>query len=173
MRQPVQPTQWLREIGPFPAACHLLSSRSVIFRRGFLSQLSMWTSLVAAYGTAAAFAGRFLYPAKRRPRLRSIFVGRLDVIADGEARELTDLKGVPIQVVREGETLRALSTVCPHLGCRVRWEPAGQRFFCPCHNGVFDREGKVVSGPPPRSLDRYEVEVTDGSVYLRVKEPEA
>lgn len=140
-------------------------------RRRFLSSLAVWTSLVAAYGTAAAFAGRFLYPARRRTRLRSIFVGRLDEIADGATREIADLRGVPVQVVREGAKLRALSTVCPHLGCRVRWEQQQQRFFCPCHNGVFDREGNVVSGPPPRALDRYEVEVTDGSVYLRVKEP--
>jgi Rieske Fe-S protein len=143
----------------------------MILRRAFFSQLGMWASLVAAYGTAAAFAGRFLYPAKRRARLRSIFVARLDAIADGAARELTDLRGAPVQVVREGDRLRALSTVCPHLGCRVRWEADRQRFFCPCHNGVFDREGRVVSGPPPRPLDRYDVETVDGCVYLRVKEP--
>jgi Rieske Fe-S protein len=137
-------------------------------RRGFFAQLGMWASLVAAYGTAATFAARYLYPAKRPQRLRSLFVARLDQLPDGGVREIADLRGVPVQVVREGEKLRALSTVCPHLGCRVRWE--GDHFLCPCHNGVFNREGGVVSGPPPRPLDRYEVEVIDGSVYLKVKE---
>jgi cytochrome b6-f complex iron-sulfur subunit len=138
-------------------------------RRGFLSQVSMWASLAVSYGAAAWFAARYLYPTKRPTRLRSIFVARLDAIPDGDARVVSDLRGVPVQVVREGDKLRALSTVCPHLGCRVRWEQ--KRFFCPCHNGVFDREGNVVSGPPPRALDRYEVEVVEGSVYLKVKEP--
>jgi Rieske Fe-S protein len=53
----------------------------------------------------------------------------------------------------------------------VRWEGDKSRFFCPCHNGVFDREGQVVSGPPPRALDRYDVEVMAGAIYLRMKEP--
>ncbi len=140
-------------------------------RRSFLSQVAMWTSLAASYGAAAWFAARYLYPSKRPARSRSLFVGRLDAIPDGDARVIEDLRGVPVQVVRAGDQLRAISTVCPHLGCRVRWEPQNTRFFCPCHNGVFDAEGKVVSGPPPRPLDRYEVEVVDGSVYLKVKEP--
>jgi Rieske Fe-S protein len=140
-------------------------------RRGFLSQLAMYASMVASYGAAAWFAARYLYPARRPPRMRSLFVTRLDRIADGDARVIPDLRGVPVQVVRDGDQLRALSTVCPHLGCRVRWEAQSQRFLCPCHTAVFDREGKVVSGPPPRPLDRYDVEIVDGSVYLKVKEP--
>ena len=140
-------------------------------RRGFFANLAMWGGLVLSYGTAAAFAAGFLYPRRRGARLRSIYVGRFDQIPDGGTREMIDLRGVPVQVVREGQSLRALSTVCPHLGCRVRWEGQEQRFFCPCHNAAFDREGKVVSGPPPRPLDRYETEVVDGSVYLKVKEP--
>jgi cytochrome b6-f complex iron-sulfur subunit len=139
-------------------------------RRGLLASVAMWVSLVASYGTATAFAARYLLPKRRPPRWRSIFVARADQLADGDVRLVEDLRGTPVQVVRDGAALRALSTVCPHLGCRVRWEGQRQRFFCPCHDGVFDREGKVVSGPPPRGLDRYEIEVVDGAVYLRVKE---
>jgi len=138
-------------------------------RRGFFAQLGMWSSLVVAYGFAASFAGRYLYPVKRKPRVRSLYVGRFDQLPDGGVREIADLRGVPVQVVREGDKLRAISTICPHLGCRLRWE--GDHFLCPCHTGVFDKEGNVVSGPPPRPLDRYEVEVVDGSVYLKVTEP--
>ncbi len=140
-------------------------------RRGFLGRAAMYLSLAVAYGAAAAGAARYLYPLRRAARWRSLFVARLSAFSDGEVKTLVDLRGTPVQIVREGDRLRALSTVCPHLGCRVRWEAAEQRFFCPCHAGVFDREGRVVSGPPPRALDRYEVEVTDGSVYLKVKEP--
>lgn len=58
-----------------------------------------------------------------------------------------------------GRDFAAMSNICTHLGCRVRWISDRQQFFCPCHDGVFDKEGNVVSGPPPRPLDRYEVKV--------------
>jgi Rieske Fe-S protein len=62
----------------------------------------------------------------------------------------------------------AMSNVCTHLGCRVRWISEQEQFFCPCHNAVFNKEGEVVSGPPPKPLDRYEVKVTDGQLYILV-----
>ncbi len=66
--------------------------------------------------------------------------------------------------------VHALSATCTHLGCQIRWDPAGASFRCPCHGGVFDAEGKVVAGPPPRALDRVEVRVDprDGQVLVRV-----
>ena len=57
------------------------------------------------------------------------------------------------------QTVHALSATCTHLGCQVRWDAAAIRFRCPCHGGVFDAEGRVVEGPPPRPLDRVEVRV--------------
>jgi|SRR6266545_3388170 len=142
-------------------------------RRGILVRVAIWLGLLTSYGTAAAFAARFLYPRRQLPRRRSIYVGPLDSIIEGEATEVEDPRGASVQVVREANQVRALSTVCPHLGCRVRWEPERQRFICPCHQGVFDREGRVLSGPPPRPLDRYQVDIADGQVYLVVEEDEA
>lgn len=55
---------------------------------------------------------------------------------------------------------------CTHLGCPVQYVAAAGRFFSPCHGGVFDSEGRVLAGPPPRPLDRYEVKVEGGKVYL-------
>jgi Rieske Fe-S protein len=49
----------------------------------------------------------------------------------------------------------------------VRWIEDQQIFFCPCHNGVFDKAGEVVSGPPSRALDRYETKVEDAVLYVR------
>ena len=65
-----------------------------------------------------------------------------------------------------GRDFVAMSNICTHLGCRVRWIVDREQFYCPCHNGVFDREGRVVSGPPPRPLDRYETKVEDGQLYV-------
>ena len=60
----------------------------------------------------------------------------------------------------------AMSNVCTHLGCRVRWIADRQQFYCPCHNGVFDKQGNVVSGPPPRPLDRYELRLKGDQMLI-------
>jgi Rieske Fe-S protein len=70
-------------------------------------------------------------------------------------------------LTENGRDYIALSNICTHLGCRVRWINDRQEFFCPCHNGVFDQLGAVVSGPPPRPLDRYEVKVVDDQLYIK------
>jgi Rieske Fe-S protein len=48
----------------------------------------------------------------------------------------------------------------------VRWIADQEVFLSPCHNGVFDREGKVISGPPPRPLDRYEVKIENNQLLI-------
>lgn len=68
----------------------------------------------------------------------------------------------------DGREYVAMSNTCTHLGCRVRWIGDQEQFFCPCHNAAFDKEGQVVSGPPPRPLDRYEVRVEDEQLYIRL-----
>jgi menaquinol-cytochrome c reductase iron-sulfur subunit len=65
-----------------------------------------------------------------------------------------------------GRDFLAMSNICTHLGCRVRWIGEREQFFCPCHNGIFDEEGVVVAGPVPRPLDRYEVKVEDGQLFV-------
>lgn len=70
-----------------------------------------------------------------------------------------------VQQMPSGDLL-AHSNQCTHLSCIAHWEPEAQRFFCPCHDGVYDRLGNVVSGPPPRPLDRYQVKVEDGQIWV-------
>jgi len=54
---------------------------------------------------------------------------------------------------------------CTHVGCPINWNAGAQRFFCPCHGGVLDRDGRVLAGPPPRPLDRHEWKVENGVLY--------
>ena len=65
-----------------------------------------------------------------------------------------------------GRDFVAMSNICSHLGCRVRWIKEEEGFFCPCHNAIFDKEGLVVTGPPPAPLDRFEVKVEDNQLYV-------
>jgi menaquinol-cytochrome c reductase iron-sulfur subunit len=68
----------------------------------------------------------------------------------------------------DGRTYIAMSNICTHLGCHIRWIAEQNHFFCPCHNGVFDPSGNVVSGPPPRPLNRYDVKVEAGQLFVLV-----
>lgn len=66
----------------------------------------------------------------------------------------------------DGRVFSALSNICTHLGCRVRWIGNQEQFFCPCHNAIFSKTGEVVDGPPPRPLDKYEVKVEEDQLYI-------
>lgn len=61
-------------------------------------------------------------------------------------------------VTAEGE-YRALSAVCTHLGCTVQYRPDLREIWCACHNGMYDLNGRNVSGPPPRPLEQFQVHV--------------
>jgi nitrite reductase/ring-hydroxylating ferredoxin subunit len=67
--------------------------------------------------------------------------------------------------------VRALSQVCPHLGCRPNPCVEDFWFHCPCHQSRYDRKGTKPAGsqfgPAQRSMDRYAIEV-DGSGVLTV-----
>ena len=55
---------------------------------------------------------------------------------------------------------------CTHMGCPYEWKPGDGVFKCSCHGGVFDIDGRVVAGPPPRPLDRLESRVVDGQLFV-------
>jgi Rieske Fe-S protein len=80
---------------------------------------------------------------------------------------IIDERELSIYVLTEdGRDYIALSNICTHLGCRVRWIDDERQFFCPCHNATFASDGRVVSGPPPRPLDRYEIKVEEDQLYI-------
>lgn len=70
-------------------------------------------------------------------------------------------------VVKDGDQqVTAFAPQCTHLGCAYHWDENNKNFLCPCHTSTFDISGKVLSGPAPRPLDRYEVKVEDGKLLL-------
>lgn len=80
---------------------------------------------------------------------------------------ITNEEELSIYVFTEnGRDFVALSNICTHLGCRVRWISEQEQFFCPCHNAAFAKNGDVVSGPPPRPLDQYQVKEEDGQLFV-------
>ena len=151
-------------------------------RRGFLknaSKAAMAAGLVGGYGGFAIVAGRYLYPASSNEVMWQ-FVKEVDGIELGEAIRYRGPSGETINITRMGRSgdaddFIALSSTCPHLGCQVRWEEQNNRFFCPCHNGVFDPSGKATGGPPGEAgqfLPRYELKVENGTLHIAVPPPQ-
>lgn len=147
-------------------------------RRGFFSRLSslaMLTGLAAGYGAFAAIVGRYLYPA--RPQAKGwLYVVEAERMKPGDSILFRAPAGATAAIARQGDSgavsdFVALSSVCPHLGCQVHWEPQNDRFFCPCHNGTFDPSGRATGGPPHdagQSLLRYPLEIRGGLLFIEV-----
>ena len=70
---------------------------------------------------------------------------------------------------KEDNSLNVFSVNCPHLGCGINWGEEEKQFLCPCHEGVFDIHGTVLSGPAPRSLYRYETKIENDDVLVNYK----
>jgi len=65
-------------------------------------------------------------------------------------------------IVREREGyFYALSAVCTHLGCIANWRPEEGLIACPCHGSKFDKRGRVLTGPAPKALPRFQITLDD------------
>lgn len=61
----------------------------------------------------------------------------------------------------------AFSAKCTHEGCTITYQPGQSVLWCPCHDGRFDLNGRVLSGPPPQPLARYDARrQPDGSIVI-------
>jgi menaquinol-cytochrome c reductase iron-sulfur subunit len=58
------------------------------------------------------------------------------------------------------------SVNCTHLGCPVRWIDTAELFMCPCHGGVYYKDGSVAAGPPPKPLPQYGVRIREDHVEV-------
>jgi len=128
--------------------------------RGFLS---LWGLGAAALGAAFLKAPS----SERRPEEGRIRCGALSTLAVGDAR-LVRHGTQPLFVVRTSATeVIALSAVCTHMRCVIKWNQETRTFLCPCHAGAFDRSGSVLSGPPKRPLPQYAAEVRADEIVVR------
>jgi Rieske Fe-S protein len=64
-------------------------------------------------------------------------------------------------------TYRGLSAVCTHLGCTVQYRPDLHNVWCACHNGMYDVNGRNISGPPPRPLESFDVFIKGDEIYVQ------
>ncbi len=136
-------------------------SKDKVKRRDFLQLTLGWCSALFAFGASAAAAARFMIPNVLYEPDRRYKAQKADEYADG----VTFFPDLRVFLLRKGNTFRAVSAVCTHLGCTVNRTAKG--FHCPCHGSVFDETGSVIGGPAPQPLTWYSVTLSrDGRLVI-------
>jgi cytochrome b6-f complex iron-sulfur subunit len=139
-------------------------------RRGFLN-------LLLGVGVVG-WAGSILYPVLRYLRpLSETATGPLKLTPE----ELTKIQKEHFVIARSGTRraivfdvngqLRALDAKCTHEGCTVQYVATDELILCACHNGKYDLDGRVLSGPPPRPLTQWAVSKEDDTVTITRETP--
>jgi len=147
-------------------------------RRSFIIKLTLGLSALSAIVAGIPVISALLAPLIAQPPQQWRKVGELDDFAIGSTRlvkfENADAKpwaGTTVQSAAwlrrdTATTFTAFSVNCTHLGCPVRWEQDAELFMCPCHGGVYYKDGSVASGPPPKALIQYRVRINRKDIEL-------
>jgi Rieske Fe-S protein len=138
-------------------------------RRRFVN-LFLGGSLLGTLGSLLYPVVRYLIPPHQAEAIaKKIAAAKVGELAPNSAK-LLKFGSSPALLINTAEgQLRALSAVCTHLTCTVRYESDTNTIYCPCHNGRFDVAGNVISGPPPRPLETYEIEVVGNDIFISKK----
>ena len=132
-----------------------------------------WVNLLLGSGIVASIVS-FIYPAVRYIIPPPVAESASSFVVAAKVGELKNNAGKifkfgsrPALLVRLADgNYRAFSAVCTHLNCTVQYRSDLQEIWCACHNGLYDLEGRNVSGPPPRPLETFEVHLQGEDVVV-------
>jgi len=137
-------------------------------RREVLGKVTGAAFAAAGLGTAFTTV-RYMRPNVLFEPPTRFQVGPPEEITPGTLLVLPEQK---LFVGRNREGFFAMSATCTHLGCMTRY--MGETgIFCPCHGSHFNLDGKVVGGPAPRPLPRYQISLADGQLVVDTAQPVA
>lgn len=133
-------------------------------RRNFLK----WLLAIFSTVTVSSFVYpllRFLAPPGSEAKAQELILRKVDVPVGG-AKSIVFNSTPAIIFNNKDKGYIALSKVCTHLGCIVEYNSEKNSLVCPCHAGIYDLEGNVRSGPPPKSLTRIPVRVEGENIVI-------
>jgi cytochrome b6-f complex iron-sulfur subunit len=135
-------------------------------RRGFLGWF-LGTSAGAMCASVIYPVMRYLVPPDIPEATTSLVVaGKVGELKPNESK-IFRFGNTPALLVRMPDgNFKALSATCTHLSCTVQYKPESHYIWCACHNGVYDMSGKNVSGPPPRPLEEYKLNVKGDEIVV-------
>jgi len=109
-----------------------------------------------------SFAGlkSLFHLSSRPPRLVFIPSNELERLENGP------IFGEDYILVKVDQKILAFSRKCPHLGCKLNFEPVQSVISCPCHGSKFRLSGQYISGPAKKDLHSLNVQPSDKGVYI-------
>lgn len=126
---------------------------SLFTRRQFLSGLfGGWLGALLASFLYPVI--RFVFPPTREPDQVILPFADFKDMAPNSAKNFSWGNKPGVLKKNDDGSYLALVAVCSHLDCNVVYLPDKKKFFCACHEGWYDDEGRNVAGPPPRPLRR-------------------
>lgn len=148
-------------------------------RRRFLARVVVVLNALVAMVVATPAAGYLLSPLLRRRSSQWVAIGGVTKFKSETpqrvAYEYADEGGYSVErtrrvafVGRREEDVIVLSPVCTHMGCNVAFNETSSLFECPCHGGKYDMSGRVVDGPPPKPLRRFQTRTRDGNLEIHI-----
>jgi succinate dehydrogenase / fumarate reductase iron-sulfur subunit len=150
-------------------------------RRRFLKRLTYGLGAGTAAGIGGVLASVTIGPAMRKTPAQWVRLGSMEHFKLGKVTTVnlqyqvqdgyyTSRKTIPVMIARdkEADQLIVYNSRCTHLGCTVQWDEGKRLFRCACHGGVFNLDGSVNAGPPPRPLDRYAFTVKENALFVEV-----
>lgn len=125
------------------------------------------TFVVGAAGVISAVAAYLFPPSEASSGLtrQAVKAGQAEDIPPGRGK-LASVDGEPVWVLNSTNGFVALSALCSHKGCLVKWDDKRRVFNCPCHEGLFDERGNVIAGLPRRPLTQFRVGVVHGELHV-------
>jgi menaquinol-cytochrome c reductase iron-sulfur subunit len=148
-------------------------------RRGFIVRMIQGTYALIGATLAFVVGGAVVAPSFGRRESMWLHAGETASLEDGTPLPITLRVARPdgpsemvdrkiVYLVKTGNDVRALDSTCTHLGCRTRFNAESRLIECPCHGGVYDVNGQVVSGPPPEPLRVMTTRIVGGKVMVQV-----
>lgn len=135
-------------------------------RRSFLNYILGSGGAALALATLFPVIRYILPPTGGEVVDTSVAVGRASEIATNSAKTFR-FGNKPAMLIRTSEgALKAFTAVCTHLNCTVQYDSEASAIVCACHNGHFDLNGQVISGPPPKPLEEFRVDVRDDNITV-------
>lgn len=150
---------------PTPTRSGLISV--AISRRSLLKYILLGASAVATAGGILTPIIAYLWPQKNASAADTgpVAVAATADLPAGKGK-VYSVANKPVMVMHTADGFHAVSAVCTHLGCIVGWDEKSGIIACPCHAGFFTVDGRVISGPPPAPLKKYQVLVQGDQIYV-------
>lgn len=133
-------------------------------RRDFLGQACA-AAACASCALAALPVSDYLVPRPDRALSGPVTVAKVDDIPEGSAK-VVRVGAAAVLLVRHAGQLRAMSAECTHLSCIVEWDSRQSKIVCNCHGGLFEPDGRKISGPPKSDLAPLPVRVVGDRIIL-------